>query len=144
LPSSYSLLLVPTPPLTTICISVSVIAVHGLGSNPQTTWQTRRNGRQIASLVSASSEGPPEAVNTANAISPNHIWLRDFLPQENLGVRVMLFNHNTAWETNALSKSLRDYGEDLLGELCEARKTDKVRTNAIRNASKILIMVPFT
>jgi hypothetical protein len=40
----------------------------------------------------------------------------------------MTFNHNTRWETNALAKSLEDYGQDLLRALAEVRQTAEVRS----------------
>src|SRR5450432_3445586 len=58
------------------------------------------------------------------------MWLRDFLPQDlqndGLKVRVMVFNHNTRWETNTLSKSLEDYAQDLLREVGEKRRSKEV------------------
>lgn len=55
-----------------------------------------------------------------------------------------MFNHNTAWEANALSKSLDDYGEDLLGALCDARTTDEVRMKVMRGASSAILMIGST
>jgi hypothetical protein len=92
----------------------SIIAVHGLGSNPDTAWQSR------TSVPLESSSDP----------ATHPIWLRDFLPQDlqkdGLRVRVMAFNHNTRWKAGALSKSLEDYGQDLLRELAEKRRSVEV------------------
>lgn len=79
---------------------ISIVFVHDLASNPKTAWQAR-------SLTRPS-------------------WVRDFLPQENLSSRIMTFNHNTRWESNALSKSLSDHGDDLVRTLRGVRKTDEV------------------
>lgn len=54
------------------------------------------------------------------------MWLREFLPEDLPNTRVMAFNHNTRWEANALSKSLQDYGEDLLRALRRKRQTPEV------------------
>ena len=59
------------------------------------------------------------------------MWLRDFLPKEGLNARIMAFNHNTAWETGALSKSLQDYGQDLLRALGQVRLTDEEKSRPI-------------
>ncbi|KAI9857892.1 MAG: hypothetical protein M1813_008007 [Trichoglossum hirsutum] len=96
-----------------------IIAVHGLGSNPDTTWQSR---------TTVPLEGSSD-----QEIYP--IWLRDFLPQDlqkdGFRVRVMAFNHNTRWKTNALNKSLEDYGQDLLRELAEKRRSVEERSRPI-------------
>jgi hypothetical protein len=89
----------------------SVVAVHGLGSNPSTTWQSR----------SSSPAGP--------TIS----WLRDLLPQENLHIRVLICNHNTRWDTGAINKSLQHYGDDLLRGLRRARQRKEVSRFLARN-----------
>ena len=61
--------------------------------------------------------------------SARFMWLRDFLPKDVPNARVMAFNHNTGWETNALSKSLSHYGDDLLRALQRLRQTDEVRND---------------
>ena len=95
----------------------SIIAVHGLGSNSDTAWQSR------TSLPLEGSSG-----HAPSATKP--MWLRDFLPQDlkesGFNVRVMVFKHNTGWKSNALSKSLEDYGQDLLRELSEKRQSEEV------------------
>jgi hypothetical protein len=54
------------------------------------------------------------------------MWLRDFLPKEILNARILLFNHNTRWRTNAVSKTLKDHGDDLLRALRSVSKTPEV------------------
>jgi hypothetical protein len=54
------------------------------------------------------------------------MWLRDFLPEGNLNARIMAFNHNTGWQTNAVSKSLDDHGDDLGRALRRVRQTPEV------------------
>jgi hypothetical protein len=54
------------------------------------------------------------------------MWLRDLLPEEKLNARIMTFNHNTSWQRNAVSKSLKDHGEDLLRALCWVRQKPEV------------------
>lgn len=81
----------------------SIVAVHGLASTAETTWSYKlREGQNVT-------------------IGP--MWLRDFLPQENLQARIMVFNHNSAWERDATTKSLEDHGNDLLRVLDKARST---------------------
>lgn len=52
--------------------------------------------------------------------------------------RIMIFNHNTAWQADALNKSLKDHGNDLLRALLRDRKVIILRrqpifTGLIRN-----------
>jgi hypothetical protein len=91
----------------------SIVAVHGLGSNPHTTWLPR-------------SEDGSSQINPTT----KPMWLRDILPQDlqsrGFRVRVLAFNHNTRWKVNALSKSLQDYAEDLLRKLDYKRQLEEV------------------
>ncbi|PYH94026.1 hypothetical protein BO71DRAFT_380246 [Aspergillus ellipticus CBS 707.79] len=83
-------------------ILIDIVAVHGLASNAKTTW---KHGK--------------------------HDWLRDFLPQENIPARIMAFNHNTAWESDALTKTLYDHGNDLLRALDRVRLTPEEQKRPI-------------
>jgi hypothetical protein len=90
--------------------ATSIIAVHGLGSNHETTWNYKGH----------TAEG-----QASNGTCP--MWLRDFLPKEGLNARIIAFNHNSEWTARALSKSLEDHGYDLLLALEDKRKTSEVR-----------------
>ena len=115
------ILLNPPPP--------SIVAVHGLGSTPKTAWESRKRVQQARELANPPDATCPQAGHKHSRVNePNPNWLRDFLPAEKLGARIMAFNHNTAWKANALSKSLEDYGQDLLRALSEVRLTDEVST----------------
>ncbi|KAH0829766.1 ribonuclease p/mrp subunit [Fonsecaea pedrosoi] len=81
-------------------IVADVVAVHGLGSNPTTTWQPR----------------------PSSPAGPTVSWPRDLLPKENLNIRVLVCNHNTRWDTGAINKSLQHYGDDLLRGLRRVRQ----------------------
>jgi hypothetical protein len=89
---------------------VSIIFVHGLASNPKTAWKSRSTTKLS--------------------------WVSDFLPQENLNCRIIAFNHNTAWEANALSKSLSDHADNFVRAFRSVRKTEEVRDNGPRNLVK--------
>ncbi|CAG8293183.1 unnamed protein product, partial [Penicillium salamii] len=64
-----------------------IVYVHGLASDPRTTTESR-SSKKVS-------------------------WVRDLLPQEKLNCRIMAFNHDSRWKSNALSKSLKDFGYDL-------------------------------
>jgi len=91
-------------------LAFSIIVVHDLASNPGTTWDSRKHAQDT---------------DTTNP-HPRVMWLRDFLPKENLNARILLFNHNTRWQSNAVSKSLKDHGKDLLRALRRVRQTPEV------------------
>jgi hypothetical protein len=66
------------------------------------------------------------------------MWLRDFLPRKELNVRVIVYYHNSGWQSNALGMELRDYGRDLLQHLERLRKTTEVSSFSVSwNASEL-------
>ncbi|KAI9855300.1 MAG: hypothetical protein M1813_009839 [Trichoglossum hirsutum] len=106
-------------------IVADIVAVHGLGALPKTTWGWRQRAHQIMPAC------PPAANERSKLNKPGPNWLRDFLPTEDLNARIMTFNHNTAWGPNALTKSLEDYGQDLLRALDEVRSTKEEKSRPI-------------
>ncbi|KAF7511625.1 hypothetical protein GJ744_003788 [Endocarpon pusillum] len=77
-----------------------IVAVHGLASNLKTTWESRKHSEDTCNHA-RQNKRPPDAPIT------KPMWLGDFLPEQGLDARIMAFNHNSAWETNALSKQQR-------------------------------------
>jgi len=65
------------------------------------------------------------------------MWLRDFLPKANLNARIMAFNHSTAWEANAFSKSLQEYGDDLLRALRRVRQRAEVSNDGLGTSFRL-------
>lgn len=98
-----------------IFIIISIVAVHGLGSNPKSTWNSYKH---------------PEETDSQENLVQKHMWLRDRLPNDIPEARVMTFNHNTSWQANALSKSLNQHGRDLLMVLRRARDKPAVSNNS--------------
>jgi hypothetical protein len=99
----------------------SILAVHGLASNPKTTWHK----------PSPSSSVPDSSVDVHNLPSNpeterEKLWLRDCLPIDIPNARIMAFNHNTAWQEDALSKSLHNHADDLLRALDWERQSPVV------------------
>lgn len=89
----------------------SIVAVHGLASNPMTAFLSRG---------SSNKEQPN--------VSQRAMWLRDFLPTEGLNARVMTYSHDSAWESGALRKTLYDHGDDFLRALRTKRLEPGVRS----------------
>lgn len=69
------------------------------------------------------------------------MWLRDLLPDDCRDARIMAFNHNTGWETNALSKSLRDHGSDLLQALQIVRQSPEVANASLQTLPLVSYML---
>lgn len=81
----------------------SIVAVHGLGSNPAWAWTW-------------------EDATTHKKC----MWLKDLLPKTLPRARIMAYNHNSAWFRDAPVKSVRVCGEQLLNALDTYRKLPQV------------------
>ena len=97
----------------------SIVIVHGLASDPFTTWSPRK------------AKQSPETSSELAKSPESESWVADWLPQElerrRLRSRIMIFKHNSAWTANSLSKSLEDHGDDLIQALELERTSAEVR-----------------
>ena len=84
---------------TTLTDPCSIVAVHGLGSKPDTAWLANRS--------------------KAN-------WLADFLPQTHANFRVIALNHDSRWDAYSPVQSLRDYGQVVLDTIATLRRDEEV------------------
>ncbi|XPS79550.1 hypothetical protein M3J09_011531 [Ascochyta lentis] len=75
-------------------ITADIIAVHGLGSNPETTWTNPETGTH---------------------------WLRDVLALQFSTCRIAQVNHDTRWDAHSPVQSLRDYGQTILDSISRLR-----------------------
>jgi hypothetical protein len=88
----------------------SIIFIHGLGSNPDTTWGPR-DGR---------------------------CWVSDFLPEDipaafHKDVRIFFYNYDTYWKRDAVQTRLPRLGKGLLDHIVsDMRTTDEVGTGLAR------------
>ncbi|KJK63773.1 Tetratricopeptide repeat [Aspergillus parasiticus SU-1] len=78
-----------------------IVFVHGLGSNPDTTWRARTSTK----TTGASTEYPT--------------WVSDFLPDDlslpgRQDVRIFFFNFDSFWKRDAVQTRLANIGNDLL------------------------------
>ncbi|KAB8219540.1 hypothetical protein BDV33DRAFT_231417 [Aspergillus novoparasiticus] len=128
-----------TVPLLFIFASVSValsamqvifiVFVHGLGSNPDTTWTARKS----TETTGASTEYPT--------------WVSDFLPDDlssldRQDVRIFFFNFDSYWKRDAVQTRLSNIGNDLLehitntirqSEPCVREQSAKYGGSKVRN-----------
>ena len=89
---------------------VSIVAVHGLGSDPDSAWLGRRS--------------------KAN-------WLADFLPVTYKDTRIIAVNHDSRWDAHSPVQSLRDYGQVILDSIAALRLEDEVRVISITSNWKL-------
>lgn len=111
--------------MTTYCYSI--IFVHGLGSNPDTTWQAKRSGQEPGDPTSRCSDGT-QFVN----------WVKDFLPSDLSedkyeDTRIYFYNYESYWKRDAVNTRLATLGNELLHSIRGIR-----RSGAVCNPSAII------
>lgn len=95
--------------LTTDSDRDSIIFVHGLGSNPDTTWR--------ATKPATATDKPEEAATDSERFVN---WVSDFLPGDILpaagssDVRIFFYNYDSYWKRDALYTRLTHLGNELL------------------------------
>lgn len=90
--------------------------MHGLGSNPDTTWQARKTATKAGVI------DDEEYV----------CWVTDFLPKDippalRQNIRVFFYNHDSRWERDAVQTRLWNLGHNMLNRIStEIRSTAEV------------------
>jgi len=108
--------------LIVIC---SIIFVHGLGSDPDTTWRARKSGTHTA--------GASQPTPTPHGMQEDDVcWVTDFLPHDfptgiRQSSRVYYYNHDFFWQTDAIATRLWNLSHNMLVRISsEIRKTKEV------------------
>ena len=83
-----------------ISSSISIVVVHGLNGDPTHTWKHPAN---------------------------NNFWLRDYLPLDVKGARVLNYGYNADVVFGNTTADIWDHAKGLLGSLIDERETDDVR-----------------
>jgi hypothetical protein len=103
---------------------ISVVFVHGLGSNPDTAWQARRNA------TGDTKERP--AVGSSLLEEEDVCWVTDFLPEDiplaiRENSRVFFYNYDSYWQRDAVQTRLGSLGHNMLQSInSEIRRTEEV------------------
>lgn len=79
-------------------IYFSVYAIHGLGSDPASTWNNSKNGTNVC-------------------------WLKDLLPKVPglTNIKVTMVNHQSHWSEDAANMQFEDHARTLLDEIERVR-----------------------
>ncbi|KAK3898990.1 hypothetical protein C8A05DRAFT_37396, partial [Staphylotrichum tortipilum] len=94
--------------LPTRADGIDIVFVHGLGSNPDTTWHAVRR----AEATHTSEEAALDNERFVN-------WVRDFLPDDlptaiRKDVRMFFYNYDSYWKRDAVHTRLAHHGNELL------------------------------
>lgn len=96
---------------------LSIFAIHGLGAHALYTWTTKASKAEYRSRLDAGL--PREEAKRIN-------WLKDFLPEQFPAARVVAIGHNANWFFMAPVKTAYEAATNVLREIKEARKLNKV------------------
>ncbi|KAK6501920.1 hypothetical protein TWF481_009739 [Arthrobotrys musiformis] len=101
---------------------LDIVAVHGLGANPETTW-TVRHSKSQSNRATVGSSRIGELEEGLGRIN----WLRDegFLRTDFKRCRVLSFAYNADWLLDATVDTAKNRGHQLLRKLNEFRERTK-------------------
>ncbi|KAK3937341.1 putative kinesin light chain [Diplogelasinospora grovesii] len=104
----YGLVEASTHSLPARAGGVDIIFVHGLGSNPDTTWRATRR----APTPDAREDVRPDGERYVT-------WVSDFLPEDlpRDDVRLFFYNYDSYWKRDALHTRLFNLGDALLEQI---------------------------
>ncbi|KEQ57652.1 uncharacterized protein M437DRAFT_61128 [Aureobasidium melanogenum CBS 110374] len=106
---------------------VDIVLVHGLGSNPDTTWLAEAPEDSITSDASDLSD-----IASASRAKRYVNWVTEFLVHDvycadQFTPRVFFFNYDSYWKRDALETRLCSMADKLLASLELARGSETVR-----------------
>ncbi|KZL80862.1 alpha beta-hydrolase [Colletotrichum incanum] len=103
--STFGIVQVGAGDFPTRANGVDIVFIHGLGSNPDTTWRAK---------VYPHEETVPGNERFVN-------WVSDFLPHDlqttQRNIRIFFYNYDTYWQIDAVESRLQNLGNEFLEEL---------------------------
>jgi hypothetical protein len=110
----------------------SIVFVHGLGSNPDTTWHATRPTTTANALEEAALDSQ-QFVN----------WVSDFLPDDfppaiRRDIRMFFYNYDSYWKRDAVYTRLANLGNELLEHIREIRESETVSIHSEISLGKLL------
>ncbi|KAM0362811.1 hypothetical protein ACHAPK_011498 [Fusarium culmorum] len=101
---------------------IDIIFVHGLGSNPDTTWRAKRP----LATTDIPKKAPAESEEFVD-------WVSEFLPDDlpaviQKNVRIFYYNYDSYWKRDALYTRLANLGDELLEHIRGIRSSDAERS----------------
>ncbi|KAJ8063406.1 hypothetical protein OCU04_008626 [Sclerotinia nivalis] len=106
---------------------VDIVAVHGLGATPSTTWTKARKPQEHIDRNTESSIAAPSI--PMNKCEDRVNWLSDptMLPANVTNARIMVFNYDSNWYgDNAIKVRLDHVADDLRRKVLRQRKVGGV------------------
>lgn len=94
----------------------SIVFVHGLGSNPDTTWRARRPRTDLIRPACAHKAGAK--------VDEDVCWVTDFLlddlpPASRRKTRIFFYNHESYWQREAVQTRLWNLAGNMLHQVRE-------------------------
>jgi hypothetical protein len=103
------------------------VLVHGLGSNPDTTWLAKAPEDSLASGPSGSPSDVPTSGTQGYVNWVTDLLIEDLKPTSQRTTRVYFFNYDSYWKRDALKTRLRTMAGKLLHNIKLIRTTEIVR-----------------
>jgi hypothetical protein len=114
----------------------SIVFVHGLGSNPDTTWRAENQAPRIAT----GADPQPDSERYVN-------WVSDFLPDDlsqaaGKDIRMYFYNYDSYWKRDAIQTRLSTLANGLLDHIGRIRQSKEVRIkHGGLNSTTLLILL---
>ncbi|KAH6705334.1 hypothetical protein BKA61DRAFT_147868 [Leptodontidium sp. MPI-SDFR-AT-0119] len=98
---------------------LDIVFVHGLGSNPDTTWQ----GTTAPTPRNDSHDRRSNAVKSSPVDWIIHLLPQDLQPQNLKSSQLFYFNYDSYWFRDALESQIDDLADKLIVDLSNLRRS---------------------
>jgi hypothetical protein len=109
--------------------------VHGLGSNPDTTWRARK---KVPASATCTHPRAPHNIGEDDYVC----WVTDFLhndlpPASRRRSRLFFYNHDSYWQRDAVQTRLRNLGQNLLHHINTVIRGTEEVGNMLRSVCRM-------